>query len=332
VTKELNEARALSEREVLPEQLAAAGWCEVLRRAVGGEARVALEAVGEDRSPRELTVTLRAEGGGTATFGFGKAGAAAVLAPLLRSGALGRSSTPEAVARVLGQQLAHEATRLWGSEVRALGPTARSAGAVRLALTVALGRERFDVSLWLDELGPPPLAETSLVLPLFVAVSSALRAELAELCVGDLWFPESGWLITPDAKNGPALALLGSSAGDGATWVAVQNGSLVLTGPRTTRGALCTATGAHGAPGSAEQAAPSRLPEEWCTASIELGSVRLTTAAAATLRAGARLELERTGARLWIDDRVCAHGDLEEHPEGWALRVREVLAARETGT
>jgi hypothetical protein len=74
------------------------------------------------------------------------------------------------------------------------------------------------------------------------------------------------------------------------------------------------------------------LPKEWCVASVELGYVRLTTAEAATLRVSARLALERSRARLWIDDRVCAHGDLERRPDGWAFRARWVLAPDDTGT
>jgi hypothetical protein len=185
----------------------------------------------------------------------------------------------------------------------------------------------------LDELGAPPLAPTSLVLPFFVAVSSALRAELADLRAGDLWYPESGWLVAPDAQDSPTLALLGSPTSDDATWVALQNGALVLTGPRTTRGALCMLAGTSGAPGIADYGAPARLPEPWCVASVELGHVRLTATEAATLPGGARLALERTTtARLWIDDQACAQGDLEKHPDGWALRVRRVLAVDETGT
>ncbi len=332
VTDVANETRALFEPGVLHDHLIIVGWLEVLRRAVGGEARIAFAPLGEDRSSRELTVTLRAGRSSAATFGFGKTGAAAVLAPVLRSGALGRSSTPEAVARALGQQLAHEGSRLWGTEVRVIERAARSAAETRVALKVGLGRESFDVSLWLEERGTLPLAEMSLGLPLFVAVSSALRAELAELCVGDLWYPESGWLRSPDAQDGPALALLGSPADDGATWVAVQSGSVVLTGPQTTRGALCAPLGERGAFGGAEHGAASRLSNEWCVASVELGHVRLTTAEAATLPLGARLSLEPSPARLWIDDRVCAHGDLERRPDGWAFRVRRVLAPDESGT
>jgi hypothetical protein len=346
LAEESNEARALVERGAVHEHLAALGWCAVLRRALGRDAHVELAAPDVDREGREgreLTVTLRADSGGTATFGFGKSGAAAVLSPLLRSGALGRSSTPDAVARVLGDLLAREATALWGSGVHALARPLRTSEAARLVLTVELGWDRFEVSLWLDVPGVAPLAEACLELPLFVAVSSALRAELDGLREGDLWYPESGWLVAPDAlfaqaarsgearpgaptqQEPPALALLGTPGDTSATWVALQNGSLVLTGPRTTLGVLCSPQVESGVNHAALAASPHLL-EAWCVASVELGHVRLTAEEASTLRVGGRLALRSSAtARLWMDHRVCADGDLERHDDGWALHIRRVL-------
>ncbi len=351
MTEESNPARAEAAAP-LHESLIVARWCRALEQALGEGALVEPAPHGDERA-RELTVCLH-DGAYAATLGFEKKGAAAMLAPLLRSGSLDRGSTPETIALALGRRLAAEASRLCGAALSVTVACAPARASSRHLLAARQGRERFDVSLWLEVVNSPLLADLELELPLFVALSTAPRAELAELTVGDLWYPGEGWLDHAGPTSGaarnaigerfaaehgiagrtvakslasadaaPQPALLGAPDGQSATWVALSRDSVVLAGPRTPLHALC----APRVPlrGAAE---PGFDPASWSVVAVEVAAARVRLAEAALLAPGARLAVVRhERARLWVDGQVRASGTWQERPDGTALLVLEVTRA-----
>lgn len=312
----------------VPHAIAAFG--EALSRAYGPSARVELHEGLTSRAERELTFGVIAESGEAAVFGFDKAGAALLLTSLLRAGRLERdavSRRPLALEQALGSALARDVGWALGVAVRhdAEALTRRFAHRAELSVLVADELARVALSVSLPE--EPLLGSSLLRLPLIVAVSAVPRAELSELAVGDLWLPESGWLLAPEAlaRQGSleGRALLATPSGVEAVWVVPSASGAVVSGPRVALDALCGL--ARSKPGRAEPAALEPRDEDFALVHVEVGHAEIGLARAAALRAGSQLPLVRTSpAWLCVDGRRLARGAFETTEHGYGLRIQEL--------
>ncbi len=263
---------------------------------------------GEPLDGAAIHLSFGSTGGDALLFGFDKAGAAALLTRLFRSGALERTRPlpPEQIEAALSALIARAAFEALGLELsREVAPRGRTF--VRSSCVVRVGAERFVVSL---AQSPPESglgASARLRLPLVVAVSAAPRAELEAMALGDVWLPESGWLSAPLGFEQALLALPGGEHG---LWVVLRAEGARISGPEVRLDALCQTTPTQA------------LDASWARVQIEVGHVELTLAELSSLAAGQALGLARAEtAWLVIDGARHASGHLEQTGEGFGLRI-----------
>ncbi|HEV8245257.1 MAG TPA: FliM/FliN family flagellar motor switch protein [Polyangiaceae bacterium] len=234
------------------------------------------------------------------------------------------------------------ARRLLSAPVR-LATAPAEGDPVELEATVLIEGRPFAASLraWVDGAEPAPscglavLGDMPLALPLVVAVSATERAELEALELGDAWFPGRGWWIDRSLAGHAALAAPHSERGIGVELTPA--GAVVLRGGALDLSMEVPPTPEEEAAMSGNDDEPEALLAEVVLEApvvvrVELGTVSLTAAEVAEMRAGDVIETGRRLAEpvvLRVAGRAIARGDLVDVEGELGVRIRE-LVGRET--
>lgn len=301
-------------------------WARGLAHALNARGGVGIDV---SDVPAEIpeALVVRLDGGpfGQATFRLGKPCAAALVVVLLRRGeGLERTSGPAEVPRAIGALLARSVVHLVGAgaAVRVVDDSAepRSSPGVLLRFHDEKGAP---LEAALDVLAAPDAGRTAtfalvedleLDLPLFVAVSHAPWQELRDMAPGDLWMPDSGWLIPPDGWNGASRrVLLGLPSAQRLAVVRPVPDGLAWDGEITHLGDEATA------------------PEEpWAEVRISAGSVRCALHSWLELEPPVTLPYQRPDRySLWIDGKLRARGTPRTLDGAWGIELDEVTGGTE---
>ncbi len=263
-------------------------WAELVARAAGGRITARREGQGSDGA---VQLWFEEVTGALVGLALEKALAAHLLAPLLRSreGELRRMAGTE-VLRALGRHLAELAER---DGLGAVSSRAAPASAAHLrgeGFALRTDESELQITVWSEPLASPvraPLLELSLGFSIVVAVSACPTAELDDLRPGDVWLPDSGWLLDPASlltrkpEHYRGRALLVTSGSTGALPVHVHGGKMVLeSAPPTNLRSACSieslGTGLDGA-------------ARWIPVWIELGTVSRSLGDWSTCLPGTRI-------------------------------------------
>lgn len=303
-------------------------WARALAHALNARGRVEIDV---GAAPVEIpeALVVRLDGGpfGQATFRLGKSCAAALVMVLLRRGeGLERTSGPAEVPRAIGASLA-----------RSIGNLLGTGAAVRIVDGSAEPRSSSGVLLRFHDAKDSPLEASLEVcsaegdgrratfalledlevdLPLFVAVSHAPWQELRDMAPGDLWMPDSGWLLPPDGWNAASpRGLLGLPSAQRLAVVRPVPGGLRWDGEMTPLGDEATS------------------PEEpWAEVRISAGSVRCPLRSWLELEPPITLPYQRPDRlSLWIDGQLRARGAPRIVEGAWGIELDEVTGAPEPG-
>lgn len=297
-------------------------WARALALALGARGRVAIDVRDAPvEVPEALVVQLDGGPLGQATFRLGKACAAALVLVLLRRGeGLERTSHASEVPRAIGALLARSVTHPLapGATVRVVEPATQPRVApgvllcfrdvhdapleAALEVRAAERSERTTTIALLEDL--------ELELPLLVAISHAPWQELRDMAPGDLWMPDSGWLISPDDQNGASrAALLGLPNARRLAVVRLVPGGLAWDG------AIMHIED--------EGASPEEPP--WAEVRVSAGSVRCSLRSWLDLVPPVVFPYQRPDRySLWIDGKLRARGTARTLQGAWGIELDEV--------
>lgn len=189
-------------------------WERVLAAALRHEGAIQRHAPSAPEDHRALAVFLESTTAGTAELRLDKGCAAAIVAALLRQGGvLHPRSGPADVRRAVASRLAETAAELGDDSVRILQEPPGCVWDGTVVLDMDLGGDVVSATLRTSPQTslrrPPPvhrgsggIPELELELPFVVALGRAAPEDVEDWAPGDVWLPELGWLVTPDALHG----------------------------------------------------------------------------------------------------------------------------------
>lgn len=297
-------------------------WSHALARAL--DARGTVEVQAADPLPHLAdALVLHLDGGplGTVTFRLGKTCAAALVTRLLRLGdGLERTSRPEDVPPALAAFLAKTTRELLGTDtsVRIVHAPSERACSPGVLLRFHEGTEPpLEAAVCVrdaHEVRPGSalalVDELQLDLPLVVAVSHAPWQELDDMAPGDIWMPDSGWLLPPDGwSQAHARALLGVPDGRRMAVVRPIQEGLAWDGETT------------------DLDDERREPQEpaWAEVRVTAGSVRCSLRAWRELAPPITLPHESLEPwALWVAGELRARGTPRLWEGRWGVRLDEV--------
>ncbi len=319
------------------------GVASALSELTGTEVEIVVRHLGSarpSRAGREIVLELHGSGAHVAVW-LEPDGVHALLARTLGR-PLGLTRADSELGSTLSgavAALALETARRLSSSPVHLANRAPAGEAFELEATLLIDGQPFVALLrtWFDGVSVEPasdlaaLGQAQIDVPLVVALSTASRAELSELDVGDAWFPGAGLWIDSALRGRGVLAAPASERG---IWVDLpQGGAVVLRGEAADL-ALDTPIDREASQAmSASETKPEiSLAEVALEAPVvvrvELGTVSLSAADVSALRPGDVLETGRRLAEpvvLRVGGKAIARGDLVDVEGELGVRIRELI-------